>query len=54
MMRGKKQTKRVYGILFVLFVMVLGIQANAARALNQAFATAAGSVLVDKIGRAHV
>lgn len=48
MMRGKKQTKRVYGILFVLFVMVLGIQANAARALNQAFATAAGSVLVDR------
>ena len=47
-MRGKKQTKRVYGILFVLFVMVLGIQANAARALNQAFATAAGSVLVDR------
>lgn len=47
-MRNKKPIKRIYGVLLVLFVMALGIQANAAKALNQAFATAASSVLLDR------
>jgi len=44
----KKRAKRIYGLLFVLFVMAAGIQANAAKVLNQAFATMASSVLLDK------
>ena len=47
-MRITKSTKRACGILLLLFVMVLGIQVNAAKALNQAFATSASSILLDK------
>ncbi len=47
-MRRIKPNRRVYSILFVLFVMMAGIQANAAKALNQAFAVAARSILLDQ------
>ena len=43
-MRNKKPIKRIYGVLLVLYVMALGIQSNAAKALNKALATAASSV----------
>ena len=47
-MRKVKTPKRIYGLVFVLLIMMVGIQANAAKALNQAFATSARSVLLDK------
>lgn len=47
-MKNVKPNRRVYGVLLILFVMMAGIQANAAKALNQAFAVAAQSVLLDK------
>ena len=47
-MKKVKPNKRVYGVLFVLLVLMAGIQTNAAKALNQAFAVAAQSILLDK------
>ena len=47
-MKNVKPNKRVYGVLFVLLVLMAGIQTNAAKALNQAFAVAAQSILLDK------
>ena len=47
-MNKVKPNKRVYGVLFVLLVLMAGIQTNAAKALNQAFAVAAQSILLDK------
>ena len=47
-MKKVKPNKRVYGVLFVLLVLMEGIQTNAAKALNQAFAVAAQSILLDK------
>lgn len=47
-MRTAKSRKQIYGLLLVLLVMAVGIQANAAKALNEAFATSAGSVLLDR------
>ena len=47
-MKKVKPNKRVYGVLFVLLVLMAGIQTNAAKALNQAFAVAAQSSLLDK------
>lgn len=47
-MKKVKPTRRVYGILLLFAVLMAGIQANAAKALNQAFAVMAGSVLLDK------
>lgn len=43
-----KKTKSIYGVLLVMLIMLAGVQANAAKALNQAFAAAAKSVLLDK------
>lgn len=48
MMKNVKSTRHVYGLVLALFVLMAGIQANAAKALNQAFAVMAGSVLLDK------
>ncbi len=48
MMKNVKSTRYVYGLVLALFVLMAGIQANAAKALNQAFAVMAGSVLLDK------
>lgn len=47
-MKKVKPNKRVYGVLFVLLVLMASIQTNAAKALNQAFAVAAQSILLDK------
>ena len=47
-MKKVKPNKRVYGVLFVLLVLMAGIQTNAAKALKQAFAVAAQSILLDK------
>ena len=47
-MKNVKSTRYVYGLVLALFVLMAGIQANAAKALNQAFAVMAGSVLLDK------
>lgn len=47
-MRETKPRKHVYGLLLVVFVMLAGLQATAAKALNEAFATSAKSVLLDK------
>lgn len=48
MMKNVKSTRHVYGLVLALFVLMAGIQANAAKALNQAFAVMANSVLLDK------
>ncbi len=47
-MKNVKSTRHVYGLVLALFVLMAGIQANAAKALNQAFAVAAQSILLDK------
>lgn len=47
-MRKVKQPKHIYSLLLVVLVMIVGLQANAAKALNQDFATAAQSILLDK------
>ena len=47
-MRKVKPTKRIFLPILLLLVLMVGIQANAAKALNQAFATAAKSVLLNK------
>ena len=47
-MRDLKSKKHIYGLLLVLFVLAAGIQATAAKALNEAFAVSAQSILLDK------
>lgn len=47
-MNKAKSGKHFYGLLFLLLVLMAGIQVNAARPLNEAFATSARSVLADK------
>lgn len=47
-MKNTKTKKQICTFCLVMFVMLAGMQANAAKALNQAFATAAKSVLLDK------
>ena len=47
-MRETKSKKHMYGLLLVLFIFTAGIQATAAKALNEAFAVSAQSILLDK------
>ena len=47
-MRDLKSKKHIYGLLLVLFVLAAGIQATAAKALNEAFAVSAQSILLDR------
>ncbi|MDE7477836.1 MAG: hypothetical protein K2M91_07790 [Lachnospiraceae bacterium] len=43
-----KHSNYICGLLLVVLVMIAGIQVNAAKALNQTFATMASSLLLDK------
>ena len=45
-MRDLKSKKHIYGLLLVLFVFAAGIQATAAKALNEAFAVSAQSIFI--------
>ncbi|MBQ1193431.1 MAG: hypothetical protein IIX45_04860 [Lachnospiraceae bacterium] len=47
-MKKPKRLRKTYLLLSILLIFIVGIQVNAAKALNTAFATSAKSVLVDR------